>query len=492
MCIIRFVILWLYFTLPYFTIQGQDNVFVFNQLALKDGLISQKFLYYIFQDSNHGIWISSVEGLNYYDGESFKAYYSHPEDSSQLLENTIHSPFFEDKHHHIWFSTPKAIHSFNPINEQFSRFYPVELDNSVQTELQLLFVDTVNIHLWVKNKDQFFIYSPQQDSILYQWDQLTMNYRSRAIAGKEKGEILVLTLTANKLLIYNLLNEKESNQSRNGKWNVSMITDSLTAFVIEAYDKIWISSTKEVYSVNPYNLSNRPGILRAEGAQQLRISHITHFNKDSLITMDERLGLRMLNKSTRCFGPEIKSLDQGLVQGVPRKIEQLYVDDDKNVWMSVPGRGLMIINPYKRKFRSYFQKQLSESSRHSSYQIDMLEDPNGRIISLTKTGINILNPSTTNFTGIQQERLIVDPLFTDRFEPFTIALAGKEKLWISSNKGTYVLDLNANTTKEILTEDKLRMPSMRIAPLPNGRILVLSLIKGIWELDTIAKCHSSV
>lgn len=53
---------------------GQEYQYNFKQLTTKQNLTSQNSNLFIYQDSKGFIWISSVDGLNRYDGKQVKQY----------------------------------------------------------------------------------------------------------------------------------------------------------------------------------------------------------------------------------------------------------------------------------------------------------------------------------------------------------------------------------------------------------------------------------
>lgn len=72
----------------------------FQHLTIDDGL-SQNFVQSIVQDHRGFMWFSTLDGLNRYDGYSFKVYRNRPGDTTSLLSNTIGS-LLEDEQNRLW------------------------------------------------------------------------------------------------------------------------------------------------------------------------------------------------------------------------------------------------------------------------------------------------------------------------------------------------------------------------------------------------------
>jgi hypothetical protein len=101
---------WYLFGIVYFfslgTILGQAKYKGFSSLS-----VSQNSNYYIFQSSRNQVFISSLDGLNIFDGQETKTYRSL---SHHMAGNSMSSPFFEDTSGIVWFTTSEGLHFYNP------------------------------------------------------------------------------------------------------------------------------------------------------------------------------------------------------------------------------------------------------------------------------------------------------------------------------------------------------------------------------------------
>ncbi|HEY8894124.1 MAG TPA: two-component regulator propeller domain-containing protein, partial [Niastella sp.] len=74
----------------------------------------------IFQDHNGFMWFGTFDGLNRYDGYSFRVFRNVPGDSTSLRSNYIRV-ITEDADHHLWIGTAEGLNRYNPVNASFSR-----------------------------------------------------------------------------------------------------------------------------------------------------------------------------------------------------------------------------------------------------------------------------------------------------------------------------------------------------------------------------------
>ena len=79
------------------------SVVRFEHLSIEDGL-SQNAGLDIFQDSRGYLWIGTQDGLNRYDGYSFKVYKHDPDDPTSLSHNSI-LEIAEDSKGFLWIGT---------------------------------------------------------------------------------------------------------------------------------------------------------------------------------------------------------------------------------------------------------------------------------------------------------------------------------------------------------------------------------------------------
>lgn len=97
-CIIRILLIW---ASGLSIIHSQS--LTFNHLTVKDGL-SNNEVNSIIQDKTGFIWMGTNDGLNIYNGYSFKTYRHIIKDSSSLSDNSIWC-LLEDRSGFIWIGT---------------------------------------------------------------------------------------------------------------------------------------------------------------------------------------------------------------------------------------------------------------------------------------------------------------------------------------------------------------------------------------------------
>jgi PAS domain S-box-containing protein len=143
------------------------SVVRFEHLSIEDGL-SQNAGLDVFQDSRGYLWIGTQDGLNRYDGYSFKIYKHDPDDPSSLSHNSVLT-VAEDKAGTLWIGTwGGGLNRYDPITEKFTRYLhtaddPTSLADNTVTSIK----DDANGNLWVGTLDGLDRFDPQTSTFVH-------------------------------------------------------------------------------------------------------------------------------------------------------------------------------------------------------------------------------------------------------------------------------------------------------------------------------------
>ena len=99
---------------------AQNDSYYFKNYQVQNGL-SSNTITTILQDKKGFIWIGTRNGLNRFDGNTFKVFHNVLSDAQSLGSNSIFS-LFEDEKEQLWVGTYSGIYLYNPQQESFSAF----------------------------------------------------------------------------------------------------------------------------------------------------------------------------------------------------------------------------------------------------------------------------------------------------------------------------------------------------------------------------------
>ena len=119
----------------------------FDQLSLEQGL-SQSTVMDVLQDRRGYMWLATEDGLNRYDGYSFKVYRHDPADAASLPSSFVWD-VEEDGTGGLWVATAGGLARLDRATERFT----VKADLPASNVRALRFAAKDNV-LWVGSRDQ--------------------------------------------------------------------------------------------------------------------------------------------------------------------------------------------------------------------------------------------------------------------------------------------------------------------------------------------------
>ncbi len=106
-----------------------DCVLRFDRISIEQGL-SQSSVHVILQDSRGFMWFGTEDGLNRYDGYTFKTFKPDPDVPTSLSDRWINS-IVEDRDGYLWIATRQGgLNRYDPRTEEFTRFVHDDLNST--------------------------------------------------------------------------------------------------------------------------------------------------------------------------------------------------------------------------------------------------------------------------------------------------------------------------------------------------------------------------
>src|ERR1700748_3770584 len=104
--------------------------YYFNHYQVENGL-SNNSVECSIQDDDGFLWIGTINGLNRFDGYTFKTFYNDPGDTASIGSNFIRC-LYNDKHGVIWVGTNKGVYTFDKVGEKFKLIRNLPMGNCTQ------------------------------------------------------------------------------------------------------------------------------------------------------------------------------------------------------------------------------------------------------------------------------------------------------------------------------------------------------------------------
>ncbi len=143
-------------------LQGQS--WYFRHFQVENGLSNNAVICSV-QDKNGFLWFGTKDGLDRFDGYSFKIFRSDPGDSGSIGSNFIHS-LYEDRNGILWAGTENGLYQYDAATESF-RLFPTS-SNAQVTAIEmdaagnLWFIAGFTLIQYNKEKKQLIYYNPGQ------------------------------------------------------------------------------------------------------------------------------------------------------------------------------------------------------------------------------------------------------------------------------------------------------------------------------------------
>lgn len=394
-----------------------DEIERFEHLNSRDGL-SQNSVLSIYCDNKGFIWLGTFDGLNRYDGYTFRIFKAEPGKLNTLTNNRV-SRIWEDSLNFIWILTYDGyVHWYHPAREEFTTIPFYYQSEEEKNSHFTTFYQENETEIWIGTSNSGLYYL-NYDSLKNDYD--VTKYLSRGISSITNNEIhFILSDRCNTLWIgtkqgLNMLEYavRGSNQVRfqhlliGLNFTVAATTDSLIWFGTKAHGI-------QMYNCQTRNFKGLPNALKTLDNNEITVLKVV--NQQYLIIGTASNGLYNydLNNSSlskyRLNGNSIRSIYEDAFHKVwintekfgvtyldpkagytryyqltPSDIEPLvdderqyfFEDSDNNLWIGMHGAGLALFDRLSEKFRYYRNNPDDPFTLSSNFVHCLTQDKSG-------------------------------------------------------------------------------------------------------------------
>ncbi|NJC27627.1 sensor histidine kinase [Neolewinella antarctica] len=356
-----------------FWLTGQTQLHAFNHLGQEEGLSAGTNNHFIFRDRRDNVWISSLAGLNRFDGHRVTQYHQSDAPRGLTSEITGWSEFCEDRAGHIWFALEKSISRYDYATDSFAT-YTVQINNRPLTDhYDWAWVDTPGDYLYFGAGDYLFK-TPTADFSKYAvLDSIKVNFKAKMVS-----------LPGGKVRLLDFVPGEEAFRVVDyGKNDTATFRKSFSLPVGEVVNDVqWrrkdgliVVSNKAVYSVGVNTSAWRAfTTLAADGfADPIE----AEFREHTLLVATKNNGLFLfdLNKQLS-MGPLHRVADGGTEVFKP-KTARLTVDREGVIWVSTLNDGVFYTDPRAVKFDF-----LPPPDKESLPVVNLAQDSRERLLTL--------------------------------------------------------------------------------------------------------------
>ncbi len=353
---LKFIII---FLLAWQLCPAQNSNAYFHHLTVENGL-SEASNYYIFKDSRNFVWMSSISGLNRFDGRQIRVYQPESADTTSLFGQNIQSPFFEDKNGDIWFSTYEGINKYVRKTDKFEHF--TVMDNKSRqpfTGYCLAHLDYKDC-LWLLVNEQY----------VYLFDTKTHKFTKKHNVTVGAQRFYIQTDAQNKIIrsfantystgnfgmqMTQYLNEDSVKQEKlfytySAKESLNASPPLSIFDMFFEQDTVWIASHIGLFRFNFQ--SNKIDLYEKLGTYIMSISPL---NQNELLVSTFSRQIFTFNKSTGKIVNQFQHSFNDNHSVAAGNLSNAWPDKDNNIWVHVMKNGIDYTNFSKTKFNTIYR-----------------------------------------------------------------------------------------------------------------------------------------
>ena len=375
--------------------QSTDEHYYFKSLSIQNGL-SQNTVNAILQDKKGFIWFGTKDGLNRYDGLSFRKFIYDTTNKRSIGNNFI-TALYEDIEGNIWVGTDVGLYVYYPEKDSFRHFTKVSTKNAkIERAISMISGDSQG-RVWIAVESQgLFCYDLQKQS-LYNYELMNFPLIStnvKCLTFDNSGTIWIGFYGNG--LFYSKDNLKTLHPYLSEDKEIYR-DDVVTRIVSGAYNCLYISSVKG--GVKELNLTSgklHDLLSTDENGESI-------YCRDLLVSSDNELwigtesGIYIYNLRTGKY-THLHSSTYDPYSLSDNAIYSLCKDREGGIWIgSYFGGANYYPRPYTY-FEKYYPKGM-ENSLHGKRVREFCRDNRGILwIGTEDGGLNRFNPQTKEFS----------------------------------------------------------------------------------------------
>jgi signal transduction histidine kinase/class 3 adenylate cyclase/ligand-binding sensor domain-containing protein/ActR/RegA family two-component response regulator len=448
----------------------------FHHLSPSEGL-SEGTNAWVFRDSYGFVWISSLDGLNRFDGQSVKTYRFDPTDSTCIADNIVTSTFYEDINGDLWFTTYTGI---NVYRRQFDHFESFRLEDDLKNEITedyFAFHLSKEGKLWVRT-------GLRDDGRFHEFDcRSEVGKIKRPLKGQRLAVITdqngVETAIVSSLLSgsrgINITSLDNSNQFVSSTFFTDDISDgpSTTVYniLIVNNQELWLGSKIGLIRLNP--VSGEFKIFDTAFKIPLGTVRSVVKNDNLLYISSNQEGLFVFDKDKEVFIEQFKPNPNNNLSLRSRRVSKLYIDSNHVLWVSYFEGGSDGVDfAHLKKNRLPI---LNLAGRTSYRAAAIVEDDNKNVHVAVGNSLYTYNAQRELINSISVAGLIRS-FYKDNNGDIWIATRDAD-----SRKSNLYKIANQSTLSNFVTSLDLQVRD--ICQLKDGRYLLATEANGVQEME---------
>lgn len=365
----------------------------FKNLSIRNGL-SQNTVNAILQDRKGFMWLGTKDGLNRYDGLSFRKF-KHDAANPRSIGNSFITSLYEDFNGNIWVGTDAGVYIYYPEKEAFEEFDCQSLEKTrIERSVSMIAGDKQG-RVWIAVEAQgMFCYDARQKLLRnYPLSEISSNIKCFTF---DSGGTLWLGFYGDGLYYSkdNLATVHPYGSPEDGKREFE--GGVITKIVQGNYNCLYIGSVKE--GVSELNLTSgqvRNLLAIDESGESIFCRDLLPYS-DNELWIGTESGIYIYNLRTAQFIHLRASLYDSYSLS-DNAIYALYKDREEGLWIGSYFGGVDYYPRQYTYFAKYYPKNIANSLHGKRVREFCRADDGTLWIGTEDGGLNHFNPKTKEF-----------------------------------------------------------------------------------------------
>jgi ligand-binding sensor domain-containing protein/class 3 adenylate cyclase/predicted metal-dependent HD superfamily phosphohydrolase len=380
-------------------IVASTNNIKFDNIGISQGL-SQSTINCALQDKFGYMWFGTQDGLNRYDGYSFKVYKSSYNNPNGLISSYI-TALHEDKKGNLWIGTEDGLSVYFREQNKFKSYITITNNNNSLSSnyINRIYTDSKNV-TWIA----------------------TSNGLNKAVYDTNK-------------VLFDVTFEQHNHNDKNLGNNYN----NINAVLEDKNKNLWLGATAE--GIIRYNREKKEFVKYSIGAKKQYTCRELYLDKLNRLWAITNSGLYYYNKKTKTFeGVDFGTSEAAIVLKTSF-LNNIYHIDKNKYWIATSGKGLFYCDFTTRTVTQHTQNTLLKGSLSDNKISSIIKDNDGVYWIITESGISKYDPKKQYFNSYSSIADLSKNLSSDNV--WTMC-AYKNKVYIGADEAIYVHDNETN------------------------------------------------
>lgn len=422
-------------------LKGQTENIKFNHIGVDDGL-SQGSIYSICRDKLGFLWFATENGLNRYDGYSFKVYKHNTRNEYSISSNKVLS-LFEDSKKNLWIGTNEGLNYYDRNNDRIIKD-PKWPHNTITS-----IAEDENNNLWLGSNENLYYLDLKHDTLKVYTPNNSVNNRGYL----SNGIVNSICVDHNKnvwigtnrgLNLYSKQKDEFINYFYDSSNPNSLSNDEVCSLLEDKDGRLWIGTATglDLFN-NAKDLPLKGNFIHFQNksTDQKSISNgrvlsLLEDDKQNLWISTENGGLNKLNLNLykkniiNFINYRNNTADNNSLSF--NSVGSIFQDNQYNIWIGTMGKGIDMINAVEKQFIHVINEPGNKNSLSNNMVNAFMEDGDYLWIG-TEGGLNQYNKKDGTFKRFVHDPQISTSIGADAV--WAVCKAKQGNLWVGAWAG---------------------------------------------------------